>query len=291
MPHRSANSVWYGAQTALELARRAGARKIGIVTDIIKAFNCVPREPVFATAILFGLPRKLVVAWQGALTRLVRRFRIRGSLGPGISSSNGFPEGDGLSCTAIALVGLCFHRFSASRFPRVVTCSYVDNLSGTGTHWQDILEAKEVYDELAQAWDLELDKTVIWSTCPLSRRELRKKGHQVVLDGPDLGGHMQYPLRYTKFTVVARISSLEQSWMRLRHSTAPYIQKLHAVRAAAWPAGLHACSLVGLGPRHFEQLRAAASKAIGMSGPGMNLRILLSWVENPLSDPEYHALW
>ena len=126
LPRRSAACVWYDTQANIELARRAGVTRHGIVTDVIKAFNCIPRPPVYALALLFGIPKKVVMGWQGALHLLMRRFRIRGSVGPGVRSVTGFPEGCGMSCTAVVLLGISFHRFMASRIPSLQACSYVD---------------------------------------------------------------------------------------------------------------------------------------------------------------------
>ena len=216
------------------------------------------------------------MAWQGALARLVRRFRIRGSLGPGISSSNGCPEGDGLSCAAITLVGLCFHCFSAARLPRVVTCSYVDNLSGTGSHWQDILEAKEVYEEFAKAWIWSLTRRLVGLPARLPAGSSGHGVSQLFLMGLIWEDTCSTPCGTPISQLLPALLPLNScvcgSVTQLRLTGRSFMQ---FGRAAAWPAGLHGCSLVGLGPRHFEQLRAAASKAVGMSGPGMNSRILL----------------
>ena len=73
----------------------------------------------------------------------------------------------------------------------------------------------KVLQHWAQVWDLQLDKTVVWSTCARARAFLRQQGLRVVLDGLDLGGHMQYALRRTNYGFVARISSFEPAWLRL----------------------------------------------------------------------------
>ena len=75
------------------------------------------------------------------------------------------------------------------------------------------------------------------------------------------------------------------------HSSAAYAQKVVAVRMAGWPATLHAASLAHVGARHFQTLRSQAVKAFGEAGPGLNPRLLLGFVECPLTDPEHFALW
>ena len=182
LPHRS-SSMWHVT----------GVKRSGVITDIVKAFNCISREPVLAIALHLGVPRKVILGWQGALLRLQRRFRIRGSVGPGVHSSTGFPEGCGLSRTAAVVLGISFHRFVAQKAPLLQACSYVDNLARVS----EVIQSHPVFRDWASAWDLSLDKTVAWSSCPRDRGLLRRAGFQAVLDGPDLGGNTQYALRRT----------------------------------------------------------------------------------------------
>ena len=209
----------------------------------------------------------------------------------GVHSSTGYAEGCGLSCTAAVILGVSFHRFAALRAPGLQASSYVDNLTGVSSNCQDIIHGSRVFSEWAGAWDLTLDKTLAWSTWSRDRETLRQAGFQIVLDGPDLGGHMQYALRRTNFSLVARISDYEEAWARLGHSSASYARKVSAVRVAGLPAALHAASLVHVGARHFHMLRSQAVKALGEAGPGLNPCLLLGFAECPLADPEYFALW
>ena len=90
---------------------------------------------------------------------------------------------------------------------------------------------------------------------------------------------------------IARISAFEPSWLRLGQSQAGFPSKLIAIRMAAWPATLHGSSVVHVGARRFEQLRTHATKALRVAGPGLNSKLLLGFVESPMADPEYYALW
>ena len=285
LPSRSAACVWYDTQAGIELARRAGVARHGIVTDVIKAFNCIPRPPVYALAILLGVPKPIVKGWQGALHLLNRRFRIRSSVGPGVQSHSGYPEGCGMSCTAAVLLGISYHRFMAAMLPSMLASSYVDNLAGVSADVSDISAATRALRHWADAWDLQLDETVVWSTCAKARSLLRQQGLQVILDGPDLGGHMQYAMRRTNFGLVARISAFESAWLRLGSSQAGYQPKLMAVRMAGWPAALHGSSLVHVGSRHFEQLRTLPSRPRSHQG---GLSPVLSEWPGPDSPPSAH---
>ena len=109
MGGRTAAQLWFGLQLQLEEARYSGTAVVGAIADLEKAFNLLPRAPVMAAARVVGIPEAILVGWCGALSSMKRHFRIRGSVGPGLLSVTGFPEGCGLSCLATALVDLSLH--------------------------------------------------------------------------------------------------------------------------------------------------------------------------------------
>ena len=129
LPGRSAAGLWYELQTLLEEAGLSATPKMGIIADLSKAFNNIPRIPTFALARRLGLPQGLLRGWLGALTGLARRFKVRVSIGPSLFSVTGFPEGDPLSCTAMVLVDLAYHRAILARVPQAIPFSFVDDLN------------------------------------------------------------------------------------------------------------------------------------------------------------------
>ena len=293
LPCRSTSQLWYQLQSQLEQALLSGTTMCGYITDVVKAFNHIPREPTVALGIKLGLPRPVMKAWAGALVSLQRRFKVRQSVGPAIGSVTGLPEGCSMSCVGMAIVNIAYHRHMAHSTPLARALSYVDNFECTASHAPVVVNAARAMQEFAGAWDLSLDpaKSVAWATTAADRSQLRAAGLQVILDGKDLGGHMQYSRRLTNFTQVARLRELDMAWVRLQSSPAPYSQKVSAIAVAAWPKALHAVSLVHLGGQHFDSLRSGAMKGIHAAKPGANPRMHLSLLEFPLADPEFYALW
>ena len=88
-----ASQLWFCLQLQLEEARYAGVGVVGAIADLEKAFNLLPRTPVMAAARAVGIAEPILVGWCGALSAMRRHFRIRGSVGPGLHSCTGFPEG------------------------------------------------------------------------------------------------------------------------------------------------------------------------------------------------------
>ena len=123
-----AGMVWRHVLEQVEAAHRDQTPICGYSADIVKAFNVLPRRPVFIAAKLLGLDQATLVAWAGALSGFVRHFVVRGSVSPGVDSNNGFPEGCAMSCVAMLLLTQLFHKWMVACNAMFRPVSYVDKL-------------------------------------------------------------------------------------------------------------------------------------------------------------------
>lgn len=120
-PGRHAMQLWMYVQWRVEVSHLTGQELAGVTADIQKAFNHLPREVVFAAGLCVGVPNRVLVGWAGALTQMSRRFEIRESLGPAISSCTGCPEGCSMSCVGMLLTGSLSNVLWHSRCPMWTT--------------------------------------------------------------------------------------------------------------------------------------------------------------------------
>ena len=292
MPGRSSVSVWWHIQLSIEKAYAEGRPLSGACFDLSKAFNTLPRLPVFAIAIKSGIHKDLVRSWSGAVSAVQRRFRARGSVGPPLLACCGFAEGCGLSVLAMALVDVALHQPAGLASPRATLHSFVDDWQTLAVDVPSLALADSVVQAFARQWDMELDptKAVAWATTPQHRAELRSSGAKVVLDARNLGGHCSYSRRCTNFTVTQRIQGMADLWPKLAFSRAPYHQKLSALMTVAWPRGLHGCEAVNLGENWFKGLRTRALEGLGCRKPGANALLHLSLISPTSCDPGFKAL-
>ena len=292
MPGRAAGGIWYRLQMEIENSYATGRPLAGGFLDLTKAFNTLPRAPVFVLAIRMGIPRPVVRAWSAAVAGLSRRFKIRGASGPPLPSFTGFAEGDALSCVAMALVDIALHRFTHLRAPSATLSTFVDDWQIQGNAAATVTHALSAVADFSEAWDIKLDatKTVVWATAASDRKQLRRVGHEVAHSARTLGGHAAFSRQRTNSTLQARLARLPDLWPRLSASFAPYNQKVRALTTAAWPRALHAVSTAPLGASRFEAMRSGAARGLDMSRPGVNPEILLGLVEYPKADPEFYAL-
>ena len=263
-----------------------------MVADLQKAFNMLPRLAIFEIAGHVGLPGKVLVAWAGAVTQMRRRFVLRGSLTPGVTSVTGFPEGCGLSCVAMLLLDFTLHKWFQVFFPLCTPISYVDDWQLLCPHSTLLTGAKQCLDRFLHAVDLQLDekKTHAWSLTTEGRQCLRQNGFTVVLGSKNLGAHVQYARKHTNASLLTRVASMPELWSRLRLSACRYGTKIRAILVAAWPRALHAVASTTLSDAAFHALRSGAMRGLESDGAGCNSWLHLGLIEHALLDPQFWAI-
>eukprot|EP00435_Cladocopium_sp_Y103_P023884 s375_g5.t2 len=96
MPNQSTTQVWRMLAEQIEHAHYGEYEWSGIVTDICKCFNTLPRHVVYFCGRHLGIPAFFMRAWLTNVSQIERRFVVAGSCSPAIVACTGFPEGDPL---------------------------------------------------------------------------------------------------------------------------------------------------------------------------------------------------
>ena len=291
-PGHYAAQVWARLLWAIEVSFVDQIAMSGLVADLQKAFNVLPRLATLEIAAHLGIPGKVLVGWAAALSQMQRRFVIQGSLTAGIGSTTGFPEGCALSCIAMLVIDVAFHRWMSVFFPMCQAITYVDDWQLICSHPSFVAGAKACLDRFVHAVDLQLDnkKTFAWSLDNEGRKQLRQQGFVVKLGARNLGAHVQLSRKHTNATCQERLQSVQALWPRLRLSACTYSAKLHAIKMAGWPRALHAISANTLGLASFHALRTGAMKGLGVDDAGCNSYLHMGMVEDPSNDPYCWAI-
>ena len=292
-PKVSAQSFWWRMQAVIEQAIYDQIPLSGWIVDIVKAFNEIPRDPVFRAAVFMGIHADIIRPWVAFSYQAKRYFSIRGTLSPGVASCTGFAEGCGLSVCAMMLLNFVIHRWMYLLWPQVEFHTYVDN-------FEVVVQDDSMFDDalvslmdIARTLDIQVDcrKTFGWSLQAGTRARVKAGEHALQYAAKDLGGHMNYCNRKTNFSVQGACRSLDTFWRRLGQSRASVVQKVRAIRTVAWPRALHAIASVSLGKQWFDKMRTGAAKALHWQRAGSNPMIQLSLLNAPRTDPECYALY
>lgn len=278
IPKRSATQMWLGLQHAMEQAAQEATGINGAVLDIVKCFNHLPRIPVFGVLKVLGGPSQVLRSWGKAITKMTRRFSIRGSTGPALQACTGFPEGCPLSVVSMLATNIVIDQWMRCRAPRVQTWTFVDNIEVLAASATDTIQGVEALRTILEVLDLPVDddKTYYWANSTNARFQFRSLGAQVKASFRDLGGHIQYNQMTTNHVVTERIRTFKPRWKDLAISKAGYTQKLLAIKAVAWPGALHAIASVHVGSDWLDGVRTGALRALGEHKPGCSPLVHLS---------------
>lgn len=292
-PGRDASMVWYQIAGLIEEGNLHDSSCAGLIADLTKCFNNLPRIPVMLLARKYGIPSQLCRTWQAAITAMPRRFLANGAVSGEHYSCNGFPEGDPLSVVAMMLINLAMNDYMTRWNPLAECWSYVDDWQVTAHDAQDIIQGFQGLQEFTALLDIPMDddKSAVWSTGSGDRRDFRQEALPVAYHGRNLGGHLTYCKTITNYTIKSRIAKQTELWTWLTKSYAPSPQKVLALIVVAWPRCLHGISINVLGAKHFTKLRTKAVQCLGDHRKGTSPILHLSCIQNPKADPEFFAIW
>ena len=300
MPGVEAAELFYVTQALIEVSVLENAGHCGLITDLQKAFECLPREPVWQVAEWVGIPLEILHLWAAYLETMKRHFRVDGQFGPGLPSTSGYPEGCALSCAAMGLVNVCFHAYMLAFAPNVTALSYVDNLELVVRDGFSLLQAQIALLSWTELWTLQLDdeKTFVWGTTPELRQECEGLRRPVLRTAKDLGAQITYGKGHFVAEQVKRLESLKPLWSMLHRSGVALHHKQMLLQQALWPRAFFGIAVCRLGFAHIRSLRTAAVRALhfGKAGAHPGLRLFLlspvlcdpgSWgtIRSPFSEP------
>lgn len=291
-PNKYAGQVWASLLWDLENAYASESDLGGVVADLQKAFNHLPRHAVMELCAHVGLPCKLLLGWAGALTSMARRFQIRDHITEPLYSCTGVPEGCALSCVAMMVIDWTLHAWFRHYLPLARPLTYVDDWQVVTTDSAQIGSIMDHLLCLAEKFDLLLDnkKTYSWSISASGRTYARSCGFRVVANTRNLGAHVQYTRQHTNSAQMERILALQPLWPRLRVSASSYSNKLRAILMAAWPRGLHAIAATTVSSQCFQSLRSGALRGLNVDGAGCNAQLHLGLIEHPAHDPQFWSV-
>ena len=234
LPHCEAAELWLMTQAVLEAGMQQKEVYTGFITDLKKAFECLPREPIKWLAFHFGLPRKAVSLWFKFLECTERFFVVQGEISNPMSSNSGYPEGCALSCAGMVIAGIALHQYMRIFAGTTLTLSYVDNIEILAQDLGHLQTAIICLQTWTSMWHLELDqdKSFTWATDAKTRTAATQLGWKTETSAKDLGAQMTYGAKKTISVQKGRIDSLAPLWGRLKRCLAPVWQKIQLVYVA-----------------------------------------------------------
>ena len=291
LKNRQASDIWLFVGACLEVSFQQDRAVHGLVADLVKAYNTLPRKPTFEFMSILGFPAWFLDMWSRHLASLTRHFLVRRSAGPALDSSTGFPEGCPLSCVAMGVIDTVWHLFQRIAQPRALTLSYVDNLECVADSLPILLASLGSLRQFCEAMDLELDESALylWSSDSASRSELRQRGFKVSLGARDLGGQVTYCRQLRNKVLTDRIEANLPYFGTLRTAALPQSVKMSNISQVLLPRSLHGCEATELADGHLGKLRSGTMRAMHWDAPGASPIARISLLNHRI-DPGWFQL-
>ena len=293
MPGREATEAWYLLESLVECAVQDARTLSGYGSDLVRAFNNLPRRPLFEAARLLGLSDRVLRPWQTFTQCMQRRFVAQGAVSEPVFSTCGFAEGCPLSTVAMSICSFLYHEYMRAFAPSIDCMSYVDNLLGVGSGAFEVALGLNSTRCLCDSLALELDssKTYAWSTDPRQRNILRAMHLPVVDSCRELGGFVSFGPATRNNQLVQRCEGLAPVFAALKRSKAPWHQKVSILPIKFWSRALHGVSGCPVSDSLIQSLRTQAVRALQSAPAGSSPALRLSLCQPMTADPGFYQCW
>ena len=292
MKGKGPDAIAWTTHQLIETALIDGSSLVGTILDLTKAFDHLPRLPLWRHGLRLGIPPAVIRAWAGAVIGHQRHFQVGLTTGPGQATTKGFPQGCALSCVAMVLlndlVGLTLHNQGQ---PYHFT-AYADNWQLIAANVPDLSTQVDQVAQFCHRFQLPMDanKTETWGVRKPDQDQLRAGGARLVTNTRDLGYIMTYDNKHHTKLQKRRLQQMEQDWFALRYCQASLTPKLIGIEVVLWRRFFHAIETSRIAPADYQTLRAKAARALGFGNPGASAWATLNLVLPRNVDPTWFAL-
>ena len=274
LPARQAKAIWYSVAQALEDAYLNNTQLHGLLMDIRKCFNAIPRLPLWQALTCLGFPVSVLRAWVRFVSGQVRRFKVRHSVGEPVSSVCGLPEGCALSVFGIVVVDWMLDVWLARLSNPPLLQAFVDDWAVIYREGSALARIWTSLQQFTEQMDLTIDlaKTRVWSTDAVTRAQYRAETLELEVShvARNLGAHQNFSRHCWNSVLQRRLSLMPGVWTKLRASLSPYSHKHVALRMLGWPKAFHGCSVVHIGVDHYKKVRSGAMRGLRAERKGAN---------------------
>eukprot|EP00438_Fugacium_kawagutii_P000813 Skav235098 [mRNA] locus=scaffold711:123242:131735:- [translate_table: standard] len=273
-PHLSTRSIWGWLAERIACQYRQRSTMSGLVLDIVKCFNVLPRCILFAIMRRLGFDGPTLSVWALQLSGLERTLYIDTCVYGSSVSSTGVPEGDPLSVVAMFSMSLAFAFYLSVHSP-LLPMAFADNWEALSVSSQELLQALPTVETFLGLCRLpvSVSKCWVWAITKSERKALKQARLNdaplpVKLQAKELGVDIAYSLRRVARCRNQRVKKGIGRLARLGSLPAPVWRKTRLLLSSVYPCALHGAETSFVPKSVLQRLRAKASKAVFGSHKG-----------------------
>lgn len=301
LPRRSPQSMLYHLQVKLEQVHMGieTQKWSGLTLDLVKCFNCLPRQPAAFLLRRLGIPDAVVTFWFSSMERVERWWLVNNQMFSTGFSTTGCPEGDTISVMVMLAINYLWTTMNQS--PEAILNAFADNWSYATCNQALHRPILNNIIQVCQSLSLQIDwnKTWAWATSQGHKDSLKRVALellppavtlQLVCHARELGYIMHYRCQQFRGTVKTRRKAALNRLKKLQASDAPMHVKAQIARASCIVKAMYGTETFALGERFFTTLRTGIAYAL--LGPKHNVQTHLTCMclSRYLTDPELFVI-
>eukprot|EP00438_Fugacium_kawagutii_P007385 Skav202176 [mRNA] locus=scaffold3078:33949:37509:- [translate_table: standard] len=270
-------------------------RTCGIVLDIIKAYNAIPRGGLLKLMAWLGVPAPMLQGYRAMMKQMLRFFQAVQSCSGCQTTTTGIIEGCSVAVPAMLAISIMAHYTIIKASPNTTTAIFADNWSFNGPDPPSLCAAFYALHEMTCAWKLGISpqKNWAWATVSSFRKQLRN----LVIDGAcipvvfhekDLGVEQSYCRKKHMKTIKDRMTKTKARLGVIKGAKIPRGCRKRVTVAAGLANMNYVNGFTSISKTDHHGLRSAAAKAMLRTGSGSNAYLACNAVDMDV-DPEFRA--
>lgn len=261
----------------VEKAQKDGGPLTGVVIDIVKCYNTVPRGVLLYLLHALGVPGDILKAFKAMMCQMKRFFEVAGSCSSLTSTSTGIIEGCGFAIPAMLSLGILAYRILQMDNPECECAFFADNWSLFSKAPEQLLEGFTTLRRIVQALSMKISpaKSWLWGTTSHARRALQGivldgVAIPVVLEAKDLGAQQVYSKRKSTKVLQQRLTKAKSKLGIIKAAKVPRGCKKRLALGAGFACASYGSAIHNISKTDVHSLRVHIARAIHRSGSGAN---------------------
>ena len=269
-----------------------GCEVFGLVVDLVKCFNRIPRIPLLRALMLMGIPVAYLRALEGMLDDVARYAELSHQIGQPIRSTCGFPEGCAFSVAVMLMLSVWASSYLTFHHPEVEPNFFADNwgiICNTSNTLRAATRRLEMFTYCLQM-AISPEKSWVWSNTSKGRQKIQ---HTAIYGRPvavyhratDLGCDVSYGKAKVKTKSRLRLQKTKRALDRTHRKMLPKQFKKVMTNTIVTGVIAHGAALVNRTEAEWRTIRTSMVQCLGRYRSGANPWLSTS-VCGKLTDPQ-----
>jgi len=268
----------------------------GLVLDIVKCYNAVPRQPLLKALFQLGINPQIIQAFNNMLKNMERFFEISGFCGSSWKTDTGIVEGCSIAVSCMLAIGIWCDRHIAHVEPDASNIMFADNWAIFHHAADGLRNALQATVQFVDALKTQLSpsKSWLWATCNKLRNNLQNTYvHDVlvpvVLHAKDLGVDQRYAKKLTCPNRNKKVKKTIKKMQTIAKAKVPRGYKKQLTNCAGLAIRTYGIAVELVNHDDYKSLRSATASALLRAGAGTSPWLALNGHDVGL-DPQFRDL-